>query len=701
MIFTSLIAAVLGAKKAPGVQFQFVTPSIGISAKGSDPLSKIGPELSILRGQRIRSKGDGTAAPRYGGSELRKQFGIDPNDRDPWVTLTVSMKPGSSGKEMAAPGLLFVSQFGSTAMFRARLSMVDTLARSTSVVRLNVLKFESIHRPTLPKATFAPASMAPRAPIATGLTGKGIAIGVIDSGIDWRHQDFIGADGKTRILAIYDLFDDSFRKSGGKIGSAPPLRDENGPLGTVYSSNQINLALQGKLKIGTMDIGGHGTAVAGTAAGNGRAAGAQADAYAGVAPEASLIVVRAGQHEELLGAYTQMCGWIAEQAQAAKMPVVINISAGSQFTPHDGSSEEEQGLDDLVKSDPNLAITVSAGNEQDSQIHYRGKFGPRKPSTLDVQSRVFTIRSAPRPKEDPGPNRPEGSPEERETVPAMVAYFSSKDDWGLGVHGHKLKSAPGQDVIIHVVRKEGKIMVGFQSQKPVSDAMKAEVKQLIGAKTLPSGLDEVVIAMPAGLYDLAGYGDGPTVPVGKFDVYLPFTQDLTMTQGVDFTQLVAAPGTASSVITVGAYVNRNSWQNAAGTSTTKNEEIGAIADFSSSGFRRDGVIKPEIVGPGCFMISSLASGSDMEKEAIQLDNLLLSVTKRHVAWQGTSASSPYTAGVIALMKQANPKLTSSKIKDILAKTATKDRFTGAVPNERWGYGKLDPAAAVKSARAGA
>lgn len=684
MIFTSLIALVAGVKKAPPVQFKYTTPSIGISAKGDDPLSKLGPELLILRGQQVRSKGDDIAIPRFGGKDLQRRFGIDPNSRDPWVTITATMRAGVKGATLSLPGLVFMSQVGDQAMFRVRMSVIDTLARSGDFLRLNALSYESIHRPTLGKPTFAPVGMANAAPIVPGLTGKGVAIGIIDSGIDWRHGDFIGPDGKTRILAIYDLFDDTFAKSGGKIGNAPPLRDENGPMGTVYTGAQIDLALQGKLKIGTMDIGGHGTAVAGTAAGNGRGAGAQADQYAGVAPEASLIVVRAGEHEQLLGAWTQLCGWIEGVAKAAKMPCVINISAGNQFTPHDGSSEEEVGLDTLIKANPDLSITVSAGNEQDSQIHYRGRFGPKAPGTLDIQSRQFMIRSTPA--------------EDAETVPVMVGYFSSKDDWGLGIHGHRLKSAPGEDLILHLTRSGGKIMIGFQTKRPITDAMKAEVQKLVGAKSLPNGLDQVMISLPAGDYDLAGYGNGPNVPVGKFDVYLPFTDCLSMTQGVDFTQLVAAPGTAGSVITVGAYVNRNSWPNAAGTTTTKNEEVGSIADFSSAGFRRDGVVKPEIVGPGCFMLSTLAAGSDMEKEAVRVSNLLLVSTKKHVAWQGTSASSPYTAGVIALMLQANPKLTNSQIKAILVRTAAKDRFTGAVPNERWGYGKLDPVAAVRAAK---
>ena len=67
---------------------------------------------------------------------------------------------------------------------------------------------------------------------------------------------------------------------------------------------------------------------------------------------------------------------------------------------------------------------------------------------------------------------------------------------------------------------------------------------------------------------------------------------------------------------------------------------------------------------------------------------------KYVAWQGTSASSPFTAGVIALMLQKNPTLDAEQVRQILIKSARKGGSVGAVPNPEWGYGMLDPAAAI-------
>src|SRR5690606_21720365 len=96
------------------------------------------------------------------------------------------------------------------------------------------------------------------------LTGKGVIVGVIDSGIDIKHQDFIRPDGTSRIIAIWDMHDHSFRDSGGKIGSAPPKFNAADPAlpGTIYTNAQINAALKGTGTVNTVDRHGHGTAVA-------------------------------------------------------------------------------------------------------------------------------------------------------------------------------------------------------------------------------------------------------------------------------------------------------------------------------------------------------------------------------------------------------------------------------------------------------
>lgn len=72
----------------------------------------------------------------------------------------------------------------------------------------------------------------------------------------------------------------------------------------------------------------------------------------------------------------------------------------------------------------------------------------------------------------------------------------------------------------------------------------------------------------------------------------------------------------------------------------------------------------------------------------------------HIAWAETSAATPYTTGVIALMLPKNPNLNNAQIREIFKKTATTNKVVGAVPNFQWGYGMLNPEAAIKVGKTG-
>jgi subtilisin family serine protease len=214
------------------------------------------------------------------------------------------------------------------------------------------------------------------------MTGKGVIIGIIDSGIDWRHEDFRRPDGKSRILAIWDLMDDSYQTTNGGVGSKPPVyleRDKKW-LGTVYTNEQIDKAINGNGTLNSLDKFGHGTAVAGTAASNGRATanGIPAGTYAGVAPDAELIIVKAMDCNYFFPGAELTAEWIFDYARGLNKPVVVNMSFGSQFGPHDGTVESEQFIDSIVgPAKAGKIITVSAGNDGRYNVHANGTFAPK------------------------------------------------------------------------------------------------------------------------------------------------------------------------------------------------------------------------------------------------------------------------------------------------------------------------------------
>ena len=199
------------------------------------------------------------------------------------------------------------------------------------------------------------ACYTPNSQLFRNLTGKGVLVAVIDSGISYWNQDFRRADGTTRILYLWDQV-----------------------LGREFDSRQINEALatgsreQAQQIVPSVDTTGHGTAVAGIAAGGGGTGGI---AYAGVARESDLLIVRLGtpraesfpRTTELMRALT----YAVNKAIELQMPVAINLSFGNTYGAHNGTSLLERFLDNVSEIGRSV-ICVGSGNEGASGGHVGG-----------------------------------------------------------------------------------------------------------------------------------------------------------------------------------------------------------------------------------------------------------------------------------------------------------------------------------------
>jgi subtilisin family serine protease len=534
-----------------------------------------------------------------------------------------------------------------------------------------------------------------------GLTGKGVIVGIVDTGIDWTHKDFIRPDGTSRILYIWDQADGSFADSNGKIGSAPPTLqggDAPGP-GTLYTNEQINAALKGGGTVNTMDNHGHGTASASTAAGNGLATanGIVPGTYAGVAPEADLIIVKAADCGGFGWQYILGTIWIAQKMRELGRPGVINHSLGGHYTAHDGNEQKEKLMNELVGAGkPGLAITVSAGNEGQLSMHASGRFGPRLPGQRDFEGAPIEIYV---------------SPQRTEKYAWVTAYFDHADDWGLIVvgSGKFLVDEVGKPLRCYIYKYDNSIQVQLEKGAKKPDYFN-DFAQLIASKNsqlaVTGGrLDQLWLPLPPGGYWLRGFASTQNVRTGRFDLYAPDTSNASalFTYGAEKRRMVGSPGNATNVITVGAYDFRARWANVEGQQTSYNLGLSNISEYSSpGGLREDGVFKPEIAAPATYTISALSRAATAAGRGCEGDNMgsgagPTSVTRDgfHIAWEGTSAAAPFTAGVIALMLQKNPKMDSDQIKSILTRTAIRnDKYVGAVPNPEWGYGKINPPGAI-------
>lgn len=669
-------------------------PGASKSTRGSTAADKLSMPLQVLYRQFADTRGSRDDQPEFSEQELSNLFGISDAERNPAIEVALKIDGAADTTALERAGAMIRLKAGDVIYATVPVLALQRVAQQSAVASIKPMMGASIPRP--PRKDLDPrigrvtrggadertAGVFDR----QGMTGKGVIVAVIDTGIDWSHKDFVNPDGTSRILYLYDLFDTSWTTSNGTVGTKPPLVDKtNKPIGTLYTKAQINAALAGKGRVNSKDTVGHGTACAGTAAGNGRATANNVPegTYKGVAPDADLIIVKAENGSggiSNLGYYT--VDWILNTAKSLGKPAVINMSFGSHFSSHEGDAPQEIMLDTLVgPGKPGAVITVSAGNEGSDSFHAGGTFGPDRPGQADnfsegIELFVTGTKGA-----------------------LLTSYFNAADDYGLAIVGKDnfFVDATGNSVVFYLSRVGTKIDGKLSKPTKAPQNFADYFKQNVSVEEASPKTHEATIWLPRGSYQVYGFGASPKVTSGRFDIYIPQSHAGSFGKGNETRFMVGTPGNATNVITVGAYDFRSSWTNLDGMQTLYNMKVGTISTYSSPGFRRDNFVKPEIAAPATYTISPLSNDSvGMGRNADGTpDKANITDDGFHLAWRGTSASAPYTAGVIALMLQKNPSLDAVQIKEILKKTAMKDALTGPTPNPHWGYGKLNPIAALR------
>ena len=197
-----------------------------------------------------------------------------------------------------------------------------------------------------------------------GLSGEGILVGAADSGIDYFHPDFRNEDGTTRILKLWDQ----------TVPGNPP---RGYVTGSEYTEEEINEALslsetEGRRLVPVRDISGHGTAVLGIAAGNGRASSGE---NRGVAYKSGIIAVKLGVPREDSFPRTteliQAVDYLVRQSLELGMPMAINLSFGNNYGSHRGDSLLETYLNSISNMG-RLCICTGTGNNGNQALHTGG-----------------------------------------------------------------------------------------------------------------------------------------------------------------------------------------------------------------------------------------------------------------------------------------------------------------------------------------
>lgn len=515
--------------------------------------------------------------------------------------------------------------------------------------------------------------MADMATQQFGLTGRGVLVGIIDTGIDWEHEDFRNSDGTTRIKYLLDL--SSLSKASATAGTTARG-------GTVYTESQINRALLGNTHINSNDFVGHGSHVAGIAAGNGMGTGGSIPSgkYAGVAPEADLIIVKAtsttGTNYDLNDLVTSLA-FIDSIATLLGQPYVANLSIGSQSGAHDGTNLEELAIDELVGTGkPGKAVVVSAGNDRETQIHVSETFSP----TEDTHRISFEI---------PEYTAQDGTQNDYVlfevwypgSATMNVSINTPKNHTYGPVYANEYWGDATQEGTIYIENAEGG-----------ANSLNGDKQMLIqlydyNADTPPAkGSWEIIIKGIYGTYDL--WMNGNTI-------------NAQISSQTTISNLISTPGTAQNAITVGSFVSKKRWENYYGNIVGYDITISELSSYSSPGPTRDGRLKPEISAPGQEIASTFSSAAEPGSAASvftpaydEPDKVFILRDNKHGILHGTSMAAPFVTGAVALLLERNPQLDAAQIKEILTSSARSDSYTGSVPNYDFGFGKLDVLSAI-------
>lgn len=501
----------------------------------------------------------------------------------------------------------------------------------------------------------------------TNYTGKDILVGIYDTGIDFTHPDFIDPITKqSRILSIWDQ-------------TLTPIAGENSPnlyetanRGVEYTQAHINDEIDGTPTgyIREKDGHGHGTHVAGTAAGNGSAL--EGATHKGMAPEATLVIVKGGNDGFPTTNTIEALDYFKKVADEQGKPIVVNMSIGGQASPHDGKSAHEIKVNDFTTSGPGRVVVISAGNEGSGNIHQRINLDSNEKKSIKIQIGKNKINST-------------------SSLFSFLAF--TKGDKNTSAINVKL-TAPTGDIFTQNAGSRGTYYLKNQIE---DDYQALTIYNYVDSDSGKRFIQ--LVAQRLDLTDTEGIYDLEIENVSNnnitLDGWLYATNynlaDIYFPEG-DNNYTIGSPGTADEAITVANYVGNVAFavnsdipdNNGTYSGNTQTETLNSS---SSKGPRADEVRKPDIAAGGTFVISA--------KTKDNTDPYIID-GKYYSQMTGTSMSSPAVAGATALLLQANKQLTAKDVKQRLIENVNKDNFTTDNYTNEFGYGKLNIYKAVSA-----
>ncbi|MCU1500283.1 MAG: in-like serine protease [Acidimicrobiales bacterium] len=548
---------------------------------------------------------------------------------------------------------------------------IAKLAAHAGVVEVEAVRF---YRPQLDVSVGSIHGWAPPANTSKMTQGVGVIVGIVDYGLDFTLADFRDQNNKTRIKYLWD------QELSAQGNEKAPAKYK---YGVEYSGKDIDdapAAVRHHAVDPESDVSGHGSHVAGIAAGNGQTGDQNFPPghYVGVAPGANIIFVHLNRKSVL--AQVESDGGLAnsvnlvhaitycfEKADELGMPCVVNLSMGFNDGGHDGNTEVEWAIDALLQR-PGRAVVVAAGNEnrEGKAEYFRGSI-PQGQTFEVAWDTGFMIS-----------NGVTSIPQGDVTPNEMEIWYASDCEIAVELVAPREDQASAQvkpdDATLHVDFEGGEhAVINSQRRTPWDGAARIHIHLNKGAREKGIRAGKWVVRLHATTLGRDATQNGGV----RFDAWIERTipddaPRYMRSRFKDFEPAgaitITTPGTARRAITV--------------ASCDSDPVNPKISDFSGRGPTRDERKKPDLAAPGYSVVSTNAgSGSG--------------TAARRTA-QGTSMSAPHVAGVIARLLSRHHFLTAAEIWKILVETA--DIPSGATAprwDPAWGYGRVNAEAAMK------
>nr|WP_299207707.1 S8/S53 family peptidase [uncultured Brumimicrobium sp.] len=502
-------------------------------------------------------------------------------------------------------------------------------------------------------------------PLLEGYTGKGVIIGLVDAGLDHTHPDFTDANGKNRIIRYWD------QSITNPTNSPAPYN-----YGQIWYEDQI----QDGTITSTEESVGHGTSVTGICAGNGLANGKNK----GMAPEAEIIFIETNFNlPNWTLTVADACDYVFKVADSLGKPAVINLSVGSYLGSHDGKDPAGEFMTQLVEEKNGRIIIGAAGNSGNNAPYHAQQIM----NSTDTNFVWFE-------------NNPSGS------LGNNTVFFDLWSDindaqfhYSFGAN----KNAPSYSNVAETQYRFAQLNVGtpiydtLYNQNGERIATLEIYTEYVGSNYHMQGFFSTVDSTDYlmrfsttgnGKYDLwSGYSFGLNTIVANPPSASDFPPIVNYVMPDSLQSVVSSWNCSPKILSVANLRGRQGHTDHNGNFYTPSDvtPTGKIAPSSSRGPSRGGVTKPDISAAGdvtlgsapMFMVGNPAYNGSLDEGGYHLRN------------GGTSMASPVVAGIAALYLERCPNSSIDDFKNDLFGTAESDVYTGATPNNRYGYGKIN------------